>query len=147
MDSVSSPRTRTISTTALPMHPPNLEPVKRGVSLIFPIPHFFQNVRDLQISQVLRLLVANLGGHVQTQRRAVLPRERPIIHFVAEQCLRMQGRSHVQRFVIVIRTLNTDKPRRAVRSNYTEKIRKPSTAKAANDVPAFHADVASILPN
>src|SRR5580765_8070344 len=65
-----------------------LQPVELGISLVFPIANFFQNVGDFHFGQVFRLLVADFGRNVQPQGRAVFASERLVVHFVAEQCLR-----------------------------------------------------------
>src|SRR5712691_1829448 len=59
----------------------------------------------------------------------------------------MHGRGHIQRLVIVIRTLDGDKASRRVRSDHLQEIRKTYAAKAADHVPTFYADVTRVLPN
>ena len=75
----------------------------------------------------------------------MLAGKRTIVHFVAQQRLRMHRRRHVERFVIVIRASDSNEPRVGVGSNHTEKIRQSRPAKAADDVPAFYAYVLRIL--
>src|SRR5579863_6806270 len=70
--------------------------VVRLVSLIFPIANLLKNVCHFQIRQILRLLVANFGGDVQTQRSAMLARQRPVVHLITEQSLGMKGCRHVE---------------------------------------------------
>src|SRR5215510_6958934 len=60
-------------------------------------------VRDRQRGEVLRLLVPELRGHLQSQGRAVAAIERPVVHLVTEQRLRVPRGRHVDRLVVVIR--------------------------------------------
>src|SRR5437870_9135324 len=59
----------------------------------------------------------------------------------------MHGRGHIQRLVIVIRTLDGDKASRRVRSDHLQEIGETYAAKAADHVPTFYADVTRVLPN
>src|ERR1700730_2173750 len=58
----------------------------------------------------------------------------------------MQGRRHIQRFVVIVGTRNRDKARRRVRANQFHKLREPGAAEAADHIPPLDADVAGGLP-
>ena len=75
----------------------------------------------------------------------MLAGQRLIVHFITEQGLRVQGRRHIQRFVVIIRALDVDKTRRGIGPNHLQEIRKPRSAEAADDIPAFHANVPGVL--
>src|SRR5450631_4871131 len=121
--------------------------VERRIPLIFPVPNLLQNIRHLQVRQVLRLLVANFRRHIQPQWRPVLARERLIVHLIADQSLRMQRRRHVQRLVIIVRASYDQESRRGVGADHVQKIRQPRAAEAPNHIPPFNANMASILPH
>src|SRR2546428_8201689 len=72
--------------------------------------------------------------------------ERLIVHFVAQQTLRVPGRRHVQRFVVIIRTLDGDKSRRGIAPDQLQKIRQPRPAKAPDNVPSLDANMPRVLP-
>src|SRR5438132_13365871 len=72
--------------------------------------------------------------------------ERLIVHFVAQQTLRVPGRRHVQRFVVIIRTLDGDEPRCGIGPDHLQKIRQPRAAKAPDDVPSLDANMPRVLP-
>src|SRR2546425_4550068 len=76
----------------------------------------------------------------------MLTYERLIVHFVAQQTLRMPGRRHVQRFVVIIRTPDGDEPGRGVGSDHLQKIRQPRPAKAPDNVPSLDANMPRVLP-
>src|SRR5438309_9685457 len=76
----------------------------------------------------------------------MLTYERLIVHFVAQQPLRMPGSRHVQRFVVIIRTLDGDKSRRGVGPDHVQEIRQPRPAKAPDNVPSLDANMPRVLP-
>src|SRR5581483_411295 len=86
-----------------------------------------------------------LGGHLQTQRRAVTGWQRLAVHFVTQQRLRMQDRLHVDGLVILVQTLYFQVTRREVGADGPQKIGGPRAAEVSYHVPAFDADVARIL--
>src|SRR5260370_5916503 len=90
-----------------------------AVALVFPVAALagLQNIGHADGVQILGLLISQLGRHLQTQRRAVLAIERLPVHLVTEQRLRMEGRSHVARLVVIIGALDFQKPRDAVSSD------------------------------
>src|SRR5712671_3412630 len=68
-----------------------------------------------------------------------------VVHFVAQQSLRMQRGRHVQRFVIIVRACHCDEAGSRVGSNHLQKIGEPGSAEASNYVPPFNADVTRVL--
>src|SRR3984893_17782381 len=58
----------------------------------------------------------------------------------------MQGRRHIQRFVVIVGTRNRDKARRRVRANQLKKLGEPGASEAADYIPPLDADVAGVLP-
>src|SRR5207245_90095 len=60
--------------------------------------------------------------------------ERLIVHFVAQQTLRVPGRRHVQRFVVIIRTLDGDKSRCGIGPDHLQNIREDAQSLKASPV-------------
>src|SRR5438046_6075918 len=58
----------------------------------------------------------------------------------------MPGRRHVQRFVVIIRTLDGDKSRCGIGPDHLQKIRQPRPAKAPDNVPSLDANMPRVLP-
>jgi hypothetical protein len=77
----------------------------------------------------------------------MLARQGLIVHLVAQQGLRMQSRRHVERLVIIIRAAHRYESSRRIGTDHRHKIREPRSAKASDDVPAFHAHMARVLPD
>src|SRR5579862_9553045 len=100
---------------------------------------------DLEVGKIFGLLVADLRGHLQAERRAMLTCEWLAVHFKAEQCLRMQGGRHVERLVVVVGTLDIDKARGGIGANQLKEIRKLHAAEIADYIPTLNADVARVL--
>src|ERR1039457_6357716 len=115
------------------------------IPLVFPVPDLLQNIGDLQVRQILGLLVADLGRHIQPKWRAVFARKRLIVHLITKQSLRMQRGGHVERFVVIVRAAHGKKSRRGVGADHAQKIRKPRAAEAPNHIPSFDADVTRVL--
>ena len=67
------------------------------------------------------------------------------VHPVTEQRLGMKCGRHVQRFVVVVGALNGEETCSRVGTDHGEKIREPNSVEAADDVPAFHANVPCVL--
>src|SRR5713101_7377962 len=57
-----------------------LQTIEFGVALVFPVADLLQYMAHLEVGEVLRLLVANLGGDGQAQRSAVFAGQRPAVH-------------------------------------------------------------------
>ena len=75
----------------------------------------------------------------------MLARERPIVHFVAHQRLRMHRRGHIERRGIIVGAFEVEKFRARIRAGEMEEIGETRAAEAADDVPALDADVARVL--
>src|SRR5213080_5612206 len=58
----------------------------------------------------------------------------------------MPGRRYIQRFVVIIRTLDGDKSRRGVGPDHVQEIRQPRPAKAPDNVPSLDANMPRVLP-
>src|SRR5207245_4831178 len=58
----------------------------------------------------------------------------------------MPGSRHVQRFVVIIRTLDRDESRRGIGPDHLQKIRQPRPAKAPDNVPSLDANMPRVLP-
>src|SRR5437667_9794997 len=58
----------------------------------------------------------------------------------------MPGRRRIQRLVVIIRTLDGDKPRCGIGPDHLQKIRQPRAAKAPDDVPSLDANMPRVLP-
>src|SRR5580704_19054387 len=123
----------------------SLEPVVSGIALVLPIARSRDNVCNAQTRQVFGLLVADLRRHAQPEGRAVLPRERLVIHFVTQQRLRMEHGSHVERLVVIVGALDIEEFCIWICADLLKKVRDTRSAKSPNNVPAFNAKVLSIL--
>src|ERR1019366_6732485 len=95
---------------------PASESAVPAIALVFPVAALvgLQHVGHADGVEILRLLVADLGRHLQPQWGAVSAVERLAIHFVTEQRLGMQHGLHVDRFVISIRTFGLEKTRAGI---------------------------------
>src|SRR5687768_1927889 len=81
-----------------------------AVALVHPVAALgSQHITHPQADDVLGLLVTKLGWKNEAQRRAMLARQRPAVHLVAHQRLRMTGRRHVERLVVVVGAGDLDK--------------------------------------
>src|ERR1700732_1390780 len=59
----------------------------------------------------------------------------------------MQGRGHFEGFIIVIGTTHGDESSRGIGADHRKKIGEPRSAEPADDIPAFHAHMARVLPD
>src|SRR5208282_5428087 len=67
------------------------------------------------------------------------------IHFVTEQRLRMHGRGHVERLVVIICAFNSHEARGRVGANHLQEVGEAHTTEAANHVPSLNANMPCIL--
>src|SRR4029077_547885 len=57
----------------------------------------------------------------------------------------MQGRLHIEGFIIVISTTHGDESSRGIGADHRKKIGEPRSAEPADDIPPFHAHMARVL--
>src|SRR6476646_5187195 len=124
-----------------------LEAVEPVIAYVLPVGAALQDVGDSEARDVLRRLVPNLGGEAQPQRRAMLASEWRVVHLVARQRLRMERRCHVERLVVVIGAFERQEPCGRVGADQRQHLLQPRAADAADDIPAFDADVPGVLSN
>src|SRR5215472_6526662 len=99
-----------------------LNTIEFRVALILPVTDLLEDMRHFEVSQILRLFIANFGWNLQPQGSSMFPGQRPVVHLIAQKCLRMQRGSHVERFVIVICAFNYDEPCSRVGTDHLEEV-------------------------
>src|SRR5262252_1503841 len=122
-----------------------LQAIEFGVPLILPVADSLQYMAHFEVREVLCLLIADLGRNTETEWSAVLAAERLAIHFVTQQRLRVQGGSHVEGLVIVIRTFDAHEACGWVSANHLEEVGEEHATEVANHVPPFDAHMARVL--
>src|ERR1700681_3807973 len=67
------------------------------------------------------------------------------VHFITEKSLRMQGRGHIERLVIIVGAFHRYVARRSVRPNHRQEVGKACAGEAADYVPTFDAHMTRVL--
>src|SRR5580704_11370178 len=95
-----------------------------AIALIFPISRLarLEHAGDAQRLEILRLLVAELGRHLEPQRSAMLAIERLPVHLITEERLRMQGRLHIDRLVIIVGAFDLNETRFRVGAHMGQEV-------------------------
>src|SRR5260370_21177299 len=105
------------------------QPSVPAVALVAPVTALRrQDIGDCDRHHVLRLFVSELRRQLQSQRGAVPAIERPVVHLVAEQRLRLSRCRHVQPLVIVVCAGHRDESRARIGADEIEKIAEPRSA-------------------
>src|SRR3989475_13196206 len=89
---------------------------------------------------VLRVLVAQLGGHAYLHLKAIFGRQGLPVVSQCHQRLRMQGRGHVDAGEVVVNALEADVLGTGVGAYVAQEIGKAHAAPAAYGAPAFRSE-------